>query len=1394
MLRRTLPWILPFALCAALGATELIDADSALMRGDYSDAVQILQELANSGDATAQVRLARLYHRGEGVKQDIDKAVSLYLAAAELGHAEAQFKLGNLYLIGEELPQDLDWAQTFYRLAAEQGHVMADQNLREIKRVTEMDTALSETAEEPAVASDAAMTEPVVSAPTSEVPQVDSTGAAPAAATEPVVAATPIAEAELIEVPDPVETESEPPTVSTDGELEDFVATEVEVATIEGEVSDSEPGISESIEPTVATVAEVETEQTEVEQQAEIDHTVMADPPTSRSSLEDNTTDATPIEILGPIEEPVEMLDSSVATAAPTPPAHANDSALAATPTNARAPDDDSTDDLVSHTPSADEAGALRLAEEHGIDVQAAENVVSQLAHPTPAESSADNIEAAVEADTFVERFANAQHAIASENFADGSDSLKQLSRDGYAPAALRLADMAEHGEGRAANAAVAMTWRKRAADRGSSEAQYQLAESYMQGRGVEPDEAMAITYYREAARGGHPLATEKLRSIYADAGIPMPDFSRPPKPIAIDSREQVEHDVGATPSNVVVTIAADVDEFGSGGTSGGRSSSALSGPLDAAEMHPEIHAVDADEVLETATQISSPEIAFEATTLEGAPMGHAELNEVSAAESMAPVPPAAPAIIVIHPPAHVALPSDPLVIIEPAKPVNHQVVPGSLLATDSRPEPQPTLTIIEPTIEVSPEPITELDVADLVDSTPIATFEPADVERSSALRTEPQTPDLAATSALQGDVSVDETINALSDEAEALRLAQEHGIEVRLDESTEPSSAAFSAVESPVLKVETASDNEALQRRFEGAERALALENFTHGRNRLKQLSVEGYAPAALRLADMAERGEGIPANAAAAITWRQRAAEMGSAEAQYQLAESYMRSRGVEPDEAMAITYYREAMRSGHPLAKEKLRMIYADAGIPMPDFSRPRKPIAIYAPAAVSNESAAGTKVSAFAEVGVRQPITQLPTPETNVENSAPAEVSQVALSAPSIDVSAEPINEIDVAEFVDATAIAALDEIEASQSSVDTIASDTTDTAAEAENDAPLMSDPVELGITQFAAGAAVGAASAVKPATQTSKGFFSRFKGIFSRDEETAALTGQPLGSEPPAETMADTPTVIADEVGYAVIGTDATDIEVEADARVIEPDPAVNVETDVEVSPALATIEDGKRALADGRFTRAAEIFTRLAQDGDPEAQAHIGYMYYRGEGVELDHSRAIDWYRRAAVQGNRDAQYNLAAAYAFGDGVAQDDSEAVMWYRRAAEQGSAIAQYSLGISYALGEGITRDNVQATRWYRSAAEQGYTAAQYNLGYSYRSGHGVEVDDHEAFQWFTKAAHNGHAAAQYSLGYMYRSGRGVTRDLDEAIKWYRLAADQGHPDAHADLASLNTESF
>lgn len=338
--------------------------------------------------------------------------------------------------------------------------------------------------------------------------------------------------------------------------------------------------------------------------------------------------------------------------------------------------------------------------------------------------------------------------------------------------------------------------------------------------------------------------------------------------------------------------------------------------------------------------------------------------------------------------------------------------------------------------------------------------------------------------------------------------------------------------------------------------------------------------------------------------------------------------------------------------------------------------------------------------------------------------------------------------------------------------------------------------------------AAGAAAGTVATESGGRGLFKRLAGLFgdpaqSPESTSASRLTAGSGATAPVDSGADGATARAsgiDEAASASATISASPVlasaadEPEA-ASGGEAEPVAGLRTSAVAAPASQTgssavLADGKRALAEGDLTRAAQIFTRLAEAGDAEAQAHIGYMYYVGEGVEADLARAVDWYRLAAVQGNRDAQYNLAVAYAFGEGVPQDDGEAAIWYRRAAEQGSAIAQYSLGMSYALGEGVPRDDAEAIKWYRAAAAQDYAAAQYNLGYSYRTGHGVAADEAEAIRWFEAAAQNGHASAQYSLGYMYRSGRGVRRDVDEAIKWYRLAAAQGHPDARADLASLN----
>ena len=212
-------------------------------------------------------------------------------------------------------------------------------------------------------------------------------------------------------------------------------------------------------------------------------------------------------------------------------------------------------------------------------------------------------------------------------------------------------------------------------------------------------------------------------------------------------------------------------------------------------------------------------------------------------------------------------------------------------------------------------------------------------------------------------------------------------------------------------------------------------------------------------------------------------------------------------------------------------------------------------------------------------------------------------------------------------------------------------------------------------------------------------------------------------------------------------------------------------------------------ALAQGDHAAAAAEFQKLAEQGDKKAQAHLGYMYYVGEGVEQDYAKAVKWYKKAAILGDKDSQYNLAVAYAFGEGVKQSYKEAFQWYRRAAEQNHEVAQYSLGVSYAYGEGIAQNPDLAAEWYKKSAEQGYERAQVLLGSLYHTGDGVEKDYKQAAIWYRKAADKGNAAAQYNLGTLYRSGNGVEKEYNQAVRWFRLSADQGYAAAQNELASM-----
>jgi len=50
----------------------------------------------------------------------------------------------------------------------------------------------------------------------------------------------------------------------------------------------------------------------------------------------------------------------------------------------------------------------------------------------------------------------------------------------------------------------------------------------------------------------------------------------------------------------------------------------------------------------------------------------------------------------------------------------------------------------------------------------------------------------------------------------------------------------------------------------------------------------------------------------------------------------------------------------------------------------------------------------------------------------------------------------------------------------------------------------------------------------------------------------------------------------------------------------------------------------------------------KAAEQGDPDAQNYLGWMYSHGSGVRRNKVEAIKWYRKAAEQGDSEAKRAL--------------------------------------------------------------------------------------------------------------------------------------------------------
>lgn len=72
-------------------------------------------------------------------------------------------------------------------------------------------------------------------------------------------------------------------------------------------------------------------------------------------------------------------------------------------------------------------------------------------------------------------------------------------------------------------------------------------------------------------------------------------------------------------------------------------------------------------------------------------------------------------------------------------------------------------------------------------------------------------------------------------------------------------------------------------------------------------------------------------------------------------------------------------------------------------------------------------------------------------------------------------------------------------------------------------------------------------------------------------------------------------------------------------------------------------LSEGVKAWEARDFARAQQVFSKLAQAGNPEAQLMLGEMYGFGEGVPEDPALAERWLSQAQANGNKDAAESRA-------------------------------------------------------------------------------------------------------------------------------------------------------
>jgi len=121
---------------------------------------------------------------------------------------------------------------------------------------------------------------------------------------------------------------------------------------------------------------------------------------------------------------------------------------------------------------------------------------------------------------------------------------------------------------------------------------------------------------------------------------------------------------------------------------------------------------------------------------------------------------------------------------------------------------------------------------------------------------------------------------------------------------------------------------------------------------------------------------------------------------------------------------------------------------------------------------------------------------------------------------------------------------------------------------------------------------------------------------------------------------------------------------------------------------------------------------TKLAEQGNAEAQYKVGEMYEMGKGAKKDLKKAHEWFEKSAKQGHKKASYKILYIEIDNNGLNDFTKSQLGNIRKEAASGNADAQYFLGKMYAAGVGVPKSLTNALTWLNKATFNGVSEAEH----------------------------------------------------------------------------------